>query len=229
MASRGAPQAKIDWASAEVRNGALSLPLDGWLSGSWIGHLAELVERLPPSPDGLTISVTAAHIHVAPIRRGAATDVHQLLEQLVAETNAAFASEEDEREGAERDRRGRARSIAVSVSLIALAAAAVALQWADWAVPVRAVVVMTFITIAPGWALLRVWGLAEGWAGVGLAIAVSLSLAMALAGATVYAGIWSPLGALAGLAGITIVAAAVSLVRARRQPARASWTRAATV
>lgn len=216
MASPAAPNATIDWASAEVRGGELTLPLKGWLSGAWVGHLVGLVAGLPVSADGLTITVTSGHIRVTPVRRGAAPDVHALLECLVDETNAAFATDQDEREDAERDRRARARSIATSLLLMALAVAAVALQWAEWSAPIRAIVVLTFIVVAPGWALLRVWGLAGDWAGVGLAIALSLALAMVLAAATIYAGIWSPLGALAGLAAITVLACVVSLTRVRR-------------
>jgi hypothetical protein len=218
MATPGAPHATIDWASAEVRDGELVLPLDGWLSGTWLGHITDLVKQLPPSEDGLTISVTAEQIRVAPIRRGAAPAVHQLVDQLVAQTNATFATAEDEWRGLERQRRGRLREVAMSLALIALALTAVALQWADWTVPIRAIVVMAFIVIAPGSALLRLWGLADGWAGTGLAIALSLSMAMVLAGATVYAGIWSPLGALCGLAGITVLAAVASMARVRRHP-----------
>lgn len=229
MASPGAPHATIDWAAAEIRDGVLTLPLTGWLSGAWTGHLADLIERLPPDRDGMTVTVTAGHVHVAPVRRGVAPDVHDLLEPLIEETNAAFASDAQLRQHSDGRRRDGLRSVGTSVALIVLALAAVGLQWADWQLPARAVVVVTFVVVAPGWALLRIWGLADGWAGTGLAIAVSLSLAMVFAGITVYAGIWSPLGALAGLAGITILAAGVSLARARRQPVEMTWTRASTV
>ena len=132
----------------------------------------------------------------------------------MAETNELFA-DEDASADAGRDRRTRLRSIIVSSLLIALAAAAVALQWADWVVPVRAAVVLTFVVIGPGWAILRLWNLAGGWVGAGLVIAFSLSLAMIVSGATVYAGIWSPLGALCGLAAVTILAAGISLIQGR--------------
>ena len=89
------------------------------------------------------------------------------MEHLVAETNAAFA-DEDVWELEETDRSTRTRSIGASLLLIVLAGAAVALQWADWQAPVRAVVVLAFIVFGPGWAVLRLWDLAGGWAGVGL-------------------------------------------------------------
>ncbi len=145
------------------------------------------------------------------------------MEHLVAETNAAFAGRADSREIERTDRATRTRSIGASLLLIVLAGAAVALQWADWEAPVRAVVVLAFIVFGPGWAVLRLWDLAGGWAGVGLIIALSLSLAMVVASATAYAGIWSPLGAVCGLAGLTIFAAVASLVRVRGQARLGSY------
>jgi hypothetical protein len=216
MARAAGPHATIDWASARVRGRVLTLPLTGRLSGAWTSHLALLVEGLPPQPGVRTIEVSATHVTVAPIRRGGASDVHDLLQHLVDETNATFA-DEDAFDAAPVDRHARKRSVGVSLALIALAGAAVALQWADWEAPVRAVVVLAFIVFGPGWAILRLWNLADGWAGMGLVIALSLSLAMVIAGATVYAGVWSPLGTLSGLAGLTILAATVALVRARGQ------------
>jgi hypothetical protein len=216
MASAAVPHATIDWASARVRGRVLTLPLTGALSGAWTSHLAGLVERLPQQPGVDTIEVGAAHITVAPVRRGGAADVHDLLERLVEETNATFAQEDDATVAvAPVDRHERTRSIAGSVALIVLAGAAVALQWAEWEAPVRPVVVLTFVVFGPGWAILRLWDLADGWIGVGLVIALSLSLAMVVAGATVYAGVWSPLGTLCGLAGLTILAAVVALLRVR--------------
>jgi hypothetical protein len=215
MAGRQEPRATIDWTSADVRDGVLRVPLTGRVSGAWTTRLTGLVRRLPPSSGAWSIEVGAASITVAPIRRGGAPDVHGLLERLVAETNASFAEPDAPAHGGT-DRWTRTRTIWASLLLIGLAAAAVALQWVDWIVPVRAVVVLTFIVFGPGWAILRLWDLAGGWAGVGLVVALSLSLAMVVSGVTAYAGAWSPLGALSGLAGLTILAACASL--ARRPP-----------
>jgi hypothetical protein len=218
MAGSDEPNAVIDWTSAEVRNGALRLPLTGRLSGAWTTHLSGLVSRLPPDSGARSVEVGAAHLTVAPIRRGAAQDLHDALERLVAETNSAFAGPDAPAE-ARTGRWTRRRSVAASLLLIALAAAAVALQWVDWVVPVRGAAVLAFTVVAPGWAILRLWDLAGGWAGAGLAIALSLSLAMIVAGVTVYAGAFSPLGTLSGLAGLTVLAAGVSLVRGREREA----------
>ena len=111
-------------------------------------------------------------------------------------------------------------SVAGSVALLGLALIVVALQGTSWGVPVRAIVVTTFIAFAPGFAILRLWGLASGWAGLGLAIAVSLSLATIVAGAMLYAGAWSPFASLLVLAGLTALASVISLVRAGRQALR---------
>lgn len=123
------------------------------------------------------------------------------------------------------DHRSRG-AIAGSLALMVLAAGAVALQWASWEAPVRAVVVVTFVVIGPGWAVLRLWGLDRGWEGIGLVLAVSLALAMVVAGGAVYAGWWSPLRILEILAGVTVVASLASLVRALDpvRHRRAGWT-----
>ena len=155
------------------------------------------------------------YVKVDSVRHGAAPDLHHLLECAVMQTNAAFAPA-----GlvpvTEHEDRVRSGSFASSVLLVALALIAVALQRTSWAVPVRPIIVVTFITVGPGWAILRLWGLASGWAGLALVIAMSLSLAMIVSGIMLYAGAWSPFASLVALACVTVGASAISLVRTRR-------------
>lgn len=87
-----------------------------------------------------------------------------------------------------------------------LALLVVAVQDPRWPTSVRAPVVLAFLAIVPGWALLSMWDLARGWAGVGLAIAVSLALATIVPGALMYAGAWSPFTALVILVALTVAA-----------------------
>jgi hypothetical protein len=207
---------KVDWASAEVIAGTLTLPLTGELSRAWAKHLAELTAVVEHHPSGWgSIEVTRKYVKVDSVRHGAAPDLHRLLEYAVTETNADFAPA-----GlvpvTEHEDRVRSGSVAGSVLLVALAMIAVALQWTSWAAPVRPIIVVTFITIGPGWAILRLWGLASGWAGLALVIATSLSLAMIVSGLMLYAGAWSPFASLVALASVTVGASTISLVRARR-------------
>jgi uncharacterized membrane protein len=78
----------------------------------------------------------------------------------------------------------------VIISFSALGAAlAVAL---DWPVPLRPALVIWFIAICPGMAIIRLLRLDSLLAEVTLAIALSLALAGLIASALVYAGLWSP-------------------------------------
>jgi hypothetical protein len=102
------------------------------------------------------------------------------------------------------------------------AALAVALQSTASTSPIRALIPVAFVSVGPGWALLGLWDLARGWAGLGLAIALSLSLATIVPGAMLYAGLWSPFSALVALAGITVLASAATIARGRSLPRRAA-------
>jgi hypothetical protein len=106
---------------------------------------------------------------------------------------------------------GQSGPRAVSLGLIVLAVLALVAQAVDWSVPVRPIVVIVFVAVGPGLAVLRPFGLAGGWAGFGLVIAVSLALAMLVSGTMLYAGAWSPFASLVVLAVVTVAGAVVSL------------------
>jgi hypothetical protein len=100
------------------------------------------------------------------------------------------------RGGAASGRRGSRRPAgwsdawSVIISFSALGAAlAVAL---DWPVPLRPALVIGFVAICPGMAIVRLLRLDSILIELALAIAVSLALAGLLASALVYAGLWSP-------------------------------------
>jgi hypothetical protein len=76
----------------------------------------------------------------------------------------------------------------------------------------RAPVVLAFILIFPGLAVVRLLGIPAAAARLSLAIAVSLALAVLVPAALVYAGAWSPPAALAILAGLAITFAAAEVV-----------------
>jgi hypothetical protein len=225
VARIGAAYGKIDWSSAAVADDTLTVALEGRTTRAWRARLAGLVAGFEAEDRGwASVRVTRTHVRVDAIRPGAATALHALLESLVRETNADFAPPLPRPAPAPVDHRSRG-AIAGSLALMVLAAGAVALQWASWEAPVRAVVVVTFVVIGPGWAVLRLWGLDRGWEGIGLVLAVSLALAMVVAGGAVYAGWWSPLRILEVLAGVTVLASLASLARAL-DPARhrrAGW------
>jgi hypothetical protein len=92
-------------------------------------------------------------------------------------------------------------------------AAASALVVAIDANPVfRAPVVLSFLLIGPGLAIVRLLGIPAATAQLSLGIALSMALDVLVPAALLYAGAWSPSSALAILVALTIAAALVEVV-----------------
>ena len=92
MAKNKHPQASIDWASAEVRGGELSVALAGEGNAEWAERVQGVVERLdrPGSAWGAT-KVTKAKVTVEAVSPGAEEDLRHLLDGAVQQANADFA------------------------------------------------------------------------------------------------------------------------------------------
>jgi len=101
----------------------------------------------------------------------------------------------------------------VIISFSALGAALAAAL--DWPAPLRPALVIWFVAICPGMAIVRLLRLDSLLVEVTLAIALSLALAGLIASALVYAGLWSPNLVLELLVAITVGALILGL-RARR-------------
>jgi hypothetical protein len=88
------PQASIDWASAEVKGGDLSVALAGEANAEWAERVQAVVERLerPGSAWGAT-KVTKAKVTVEAVSTGAEEDLRHLLDGAVQQANADFAPE----------------------------------------------------------------------------------------------------------------------------------------
>jgi hypothetical protein len=219
MSNPEAPIAAIDWESAEVHGSELTLPLRGRLTAAAVALLTDLVRDLPPTPGGQTITVSPVDITVAPIRRGTASDIHELLQRLMDETNAVFARRHEAAATARRGHRARAQFLVASLLLCVLVGVALALEWVDSEV-LRVIVAVTFVLMVPAWAIVRPWDRVRGRAWRWLAIALSLILAGAAALVTVRADAWSPDGLLTALASLIVVSAIAALWRDSRQAAR---------
>jgi hypothetical protein len=96
------PQASIDWASAEVRGGDLTVALAGEANAKWAERVQAVVERLerPGSAWGAT-KVTKAKVTVEAVGAGAEEDLRHLLDSAVQQANADFAPEEKDEDGDE--------------------------------------------------------------------------------------------------------------------------------
>ena len=90
------PQASIDWASATVKDGDLTVALAGEPSADWAQRVQAVLERLerPGSGWGAT-KVTKTGIKVKAVTAGAEDDLRHLLDGAVQQANADFAPPEE--------------------------------------------------------------------------------------------------------------------------------------
>ncbi len=100
MAKSEHPQASIDWASAEVRGGQLTVALVGEANRQWAERVQDVVERLdrPGSAWGRT-KVTDGKVTVEAIGAGSEEDLRHLLDGAVQQANADFAPEDQDDPG----------------------------------------------------------------------------------------------------------------------------------
>ena len=96
MAKDPHPQASIDWASAEVQDGDLTVALAGEPIAAWAKRMQAILERLdrPGSAWGAA-KVTKARVEVEAVAAGAEADLRHLLDGAVQQANADFAPDED--------------------------------------------------------------------------------------------------------------------------------------
>jgi hypothetical protein len=94
------PQASIDWASATVKGGDLTVALAGEPNAEWAQRVQAVLERLdrPGSGWGAT-KVTKSRIEVKAVTAGAEDELRHLLDGAVQQANADFAAPEDEGDG----------------------------------------------------------------------------------------------------------------------------------
>jgi hypothetical protein len=103
-----------------------------------------------------------------------------------------------------------------AVGCAALGALAIGLVLFDASNVVRAPVVLTFLLVCPGLAIVRFLGIDDLATECALAVALSLALDGAVSLIQAYTELWSPTGGLLVIAGITMVAVAVELLVRRR-------------
>ncbi|MGH3319526.1 MAG: hypothetical protein ACRDN9_04985 [Streptosporangiaceae bacterium] len=102
--------------------------------------------------------------------------------------------------------------------ILASSALALAVDLAAAPTPLRMAAVFWFVGVCPGMALVRLLGLTDPVARLTLAVATSLSIAALAAEGMALAHLWSSTGLLAGLAGLSVAALAVSAHRRDGSP-----------
>lgn len=109
--------------------------------------------------------------------------------------------------------------------ITASAAAIGGLVYGGLTSPIRPILAFWFLAVCPGMALVRLLRLRDAWTEVALATAISLSLDVIVALSLVYSHYWSPKFGLAVLIGVSLLGAALQLLR---RPALATETDVAT-
>jgi len=105
-----APHGEIDWTTAAVRGGRLTVEIAGDPGREWSARVRELAERLDrPGSDWGEIAVKKTRLRVKDVAEGAEADLRHLLESAVLQANAEFAPDDEDEddgddEGSEQDR-----------------------------------------------------------------------------------------------------------------------------
>jgi hypothetical protein len=86
------PHGELDWASASVKNGELSVDIAGTTNAEWGRGLEAIVERLYRSGSGWgEVKVSKATLRVASVSPGSEADLRHFLHSAVLQVNTNFA------------------------------------------------------------------------------------------------------------------------------------------
>lgn len=101
--------------------------------------------------------------------------------------------------------------------LVVSALATGALVFSGFEDPFRPVVVLAFLFVCPGLALVRLLAIGEPVTELTLGVALSIALAVLVPGTLIYTGAWSPKLGLALLIAATLAASVRELLRPRSE------------
>lgn len=110
----------------------------------------------------------------------------------------------------------RPHGLAWAAACTALGALAIVLVLIDASTVVRGPVVLTFLLLCPGLAIVRLLRISDVAAELSLAVAMSLALTGGVTLIQAYTGNWHPTVALLALAGITLAAIVAEILIGRR-------------
>jgi hypothetical protein len=87
----------LDWSSASVDDGRLTVPVIGDVPTGWTKRVKRIVERLDHSGSSWgAVSVTKTRVRVDAVAAGAANDLHHFLESVVLQANADLREEDED-------------------------------------------------------------------------------------------------------------------------------------
>jgi hypothetical protein len=89
--------AAIDWSTASVQDGDLTVELAGEASKAWADRLGDVIERLDrPGRGWQSVKVTRKRVKVAAVAAGSEGDLRHLLDSAAQQVNADFAEPEED-------------------------------------------------------------------------------------------------------------------------------------
>ncbi|HEY1687291.1 MAG TPA: hypothetical protein VGF95_00335 [Solirubrobacteraceae bacterium] len=95
-------QRQIDWTSAEIKDGVLTVELDGESPRGWAKRFEAVLALLDHGlGDWGKITVTKQRIKVLDVREGAERDLRHLLESVLLQVNSDLAPDAEEGEESE--------------------------------------------------------------------------------------------------------------------------------
>jgi hypothetical protein len=90
------PHGELDWASASVKDGELSVDVAGTPNAEWTRGLESIVERLyRPGSGWGEVKIAKATLRVASVSPGSETDLRHFLDSAVLQVNTNFAPDEE--------------------------------------------------------------------------------------------------------------------------------------
>lgn len=91
---------RLDWSSAEVSGGQLTVPLSGEGSKGWAERFGWVAERLQGnSASWGEVTASKSSVKVAGVAPGSEADVRHFLESVLAQVNADHAKPDEDRRG----------------------------------------------------------------------------------------------------------------------------------
>jgi hypothetical protein len=86
----------IDWGSAEVDGGLLTVPFTGAPTPDFKDQLSDVIRRLGRGGGWGEVKVTKSKLRVAAVEEGAEPDLRHFLESAVQQANANLATDEED-------------------------------------------------------------------------------------------------------------------------------------
>lgn len=97
-------QASLDWSTAEVRNGTLSVTLTGERPKGWDQSFAATAAMLGAGSDWDQVQLKKDKVKVSGVAPGVEDKLHHFLESVILQANADHAPETEDRSDEDQDR-----------------------------------------------------------------------------------------------------------------------------